>query len=366
MRILQVIKVPERPGRYHDPAVGAYGSQRSTTLLCQGLSARGHQIQLTCQHNDPTVEVARGAGVRVQEMKPKSSGSLRVIGHLMRQALQQRSDLIVSHDLRSSRIVAVVGRILRTPTIGTMRGLYPLKGYSGCTHLIAVSEGVRQYVLEHGASPDWVSTVHNGVDVERFVPPGDVRAAKKAVKFDEDSVVMGLIARMSHEKGHDWFFAAAAPLAQEFPNARFLLVGDGILRPKLEAQVETLGMAAQTKFVGYQSDILPWMSAMDTLVLPSMSAEGFARVLIEAGALQKPAIASPVGGNAEAVVDGETGYIVPVGDVAALRHAMRVLFNDAEKRNLMGIKAMQRVKANFTVDRMVEETERVYRKVIRN
>ena len=365
MKVLQVIKVPEAPKRGGEPPDGAYGSQRSTTFLCQGLTARGHDVQLTCRGDDPTVAVARAAQVRVVEMWPRTAGSFRVIALLMRQAIRQKSDLLVAHDLRSSRLVALAGRALRKPTVATLRGLYPLKNYERCDHIIAVSEGVRQYALEAGIAPDRVSMVHNGVDIERFTPPSNRDTIKKAAGLDADSVVIGLIGRMSHEKGHHWFLEAVAPLAREFPAARFLFVGDGLMRAELEAKVAQLGLSAQTRFVGYQSDILPWMSAMDILVLPSVSAEGFARVLIEAGALGIPAIASPVGGNAEAIESGQTGFIVPVNDVDALRDAVRELLGDSEKRRRLGSAARQRVSANFTVNGMVEKTERIYLEVIR-
>ncbi len=365
MRILQVIKVPEAPKKEGEPPDGAYGSQRSTTLLCQGLTARGHDVQLTCRGSDPTVAIARAAQVRVVEMWPRDAGSFRVVALLMKQAIRQKSDLLVAHDLRSSRLTALAGRALRKPVIATLRGLYSLKNYDRCDHIIAVSEGVRQYALEAGIAPDRVTTVHNGVDIERFTPATNRESFKKAAGFDADAVVVGLIGRMSHEKGHHWFFDAVAPLAREFPAARFLLVGDGLMRAELEAKASELGLSAQTRFVGYQSDILPWMSAMDILVLPSVSAEGFARVLIEAGALAIPAIASPVGGNAEAIENGLTGFIVPVNDVVALRDAVRELLSSPEKRKMLGSAARQRVSANFTVNSMVEATERIYREVAR-
>lgn len=360
MKLLQINAVP---GADAAQSGGIYGGERSVIFLCRGLSERGHQVWLCCAEEAPLVELAKNSGVEIAPIKQGNPRTLPVVWNIVRAARRLKPDLLASHGSRASRLAIMAGRLTGIPVVSTMRGLYRAKSYQNAARIIAVSEGVRQHILSQGVAPEHVVTVHNGADLTRFVPQ-DGAQAKTQIGMDTDTLIIGVIARLSQEKGHDWFFQSAAPVAREFPKARFLLVGDGPLRGELEAKAKALGIGEQTHFAGYQSDIVPWMAAMDAIVLPSVSHEGFARVLIEAGALQKPAIASPIGGNGEAIIDGETGFLVPVSDVAALSDAMRKLLSQPEARNRMAQAARARVEANFSVPRMVENTERVYQDVL--
>lgn len=367
MKLLQVISI----AKFATPrsAGGVYGAERSTILLSRGLAQRGHEVTLVCQQDAPLIGVAQDAatGIETLRIAPTRLGSPRdprAVWRLMRAARQQSAELLVAHDPRASRLSLLAGRLLRLPVVATVRGLYEVKGYRSADRIIAVSEGVREHVIAGGVGAQRVRTVYNGVDLSRFVPPDDLSKAKRAVALDAARPVVGLIGRLSPEKGHDWFFEAAVPVAREFPDALFVLVGDGSRRGELEQKVAALGLAGQVHFVGYQSDIVPWMNAMDFLVLPSVTSEGFARVLIEAGALGKTAVTSPVGGNAEAVIDGQTGLLVPVNDASALSGAMARLLRHREERERLGRAMRERVEAHFTVARMVENSEAVYRELL--
>ena len=371
VRILQLISVAKFA--HGEDAGGVYGAERSTVLLCHGLAARGHEVTLVCRRNAPLLAVAQEAARASQSSQlprivPSWLGSPRnpLAGwHIARLAKQYRAELIVGHDPRASRLGLTAARLLQVPMIGTVRGLYSTEGYTEAARVIGVSEGVRQHVIAQGVPEERAVVVYNGVDVSRFVPPPDLGAAKRAIGLEPGHLVVGVVARLSREKGHDWFLQAAASLAREFPQARFVLVGDGSRHAELAQRAANLGIEGQLVFAGYQAEIQRWLGAMDVLVLPSVTHEGFARVLIEAGAMQKPVITSPVGGNAEAVVDGETGLLVPVNDVEALSTALRCLLGDETLRQRLGRHARQRVEARFTVESMIEQSEAVYQSVLR-
>lgn len=367
MRILQIISIAKFAKGQN--AGGVYGAERSAITLCRGLAQCGHQVCLACQPNAPLLELAQAeplAGFDVVPVRIGNPRSLRAIWRIARLARQQRAEILVGHDPRASRLAVIVGKFLGIPVVAIAQGLYKAKGYKSATRVVAVSQGVKQHLIGQGILSERIEVIYNGVDLKELVPIANIASAKKNIGMDADALVVGLIGRLSSEKGHDWFFAAASPIAHEIPQARFLIVGDGPRRAELEALVKQHEMAAQTEFVGYQSDILPWMAAVDILVLPSLSHEGLAYVLIEAGALRKPTITSPVGGNAEAVMDGETGLLVPVNDVPALTAALRHLLIDGHERERLGNAAQRRVENLFTVAQMVEKTNFLYQTLSRS
>ena len=365
MKILQAFTLPGR--RAVPPSqqnLGIYGAERSTTLLCRGLQERGHEVTLVCRPGVPLIDHARAMGVRVAPMVTRNPRTLPLVWQLVRLAKAQGAEILVGHNGRSCRLINITARVLGVPSVATMRVLYSAKNFRTATRIIAVSEGVRQHILAQGVAPQQVVTVHNGADLARFAPPDDLAACKRAAGFAADETVVGVIARLSVEKGHDWFLSAVAPLAREFPQARFLIVGEGVLREELQQRAATLGLAERARFVGYQPEVVPWLAAMDMLVLPSTGMEGFSRTLIEAGAMAKACIASPVGGNAEAIIDGETGLIVPTSDTGALTGAVHQLLSDSATRHAMGRAACARVQAHFSVESMVAKTEAVYRELL--
>ena len=361
MRILQIISVVKNP--MPDDPGGIYGAERSTVLLCRGLIQRGHDLQLICARDAPLLGLARDAQIPVTPMILNHRRDLFTLWRIARAARQMRAQILVSHDPMVSRISFLLGRVLGLPVVATVRGLYSVRHYERAPRLIAVSQGVERHIVERGVAPERVRVVYNGVQTNRFVPTPDLAAAKRAIGLSNAQNVVGVVGRLSAEKGHAWFLEAAARLAPH-PATCFLLVGDGPQRAAIEANAARLGLGAQLRCAGYQSDIIPWLAAMDMLVLPSITHEGFARTLIEAGAMEKPCVTSPVGGNAEAVEHEKTGLVVPVHDVEALSQAMRQLLNSPGERRRMGIAARQRVMAHFSVESMVEKTEAVYRELV--
>ncbi|MBI2201759.1 MAG: glycosyltransferase, partial [Armatimonadetes bacterium] len=130
---------------------------------------------------------------------------------------------------------------------------------------------------------------------------------------------------------------------------------EGAEEKRLRQLAASLGVLDRVHFAGHQPEVIPYLSAMDLLVLPSISVEGFGIVLAEAGAMGIPSIASDVGGMSEVVESGVTGYIVPPGDVEALVRSMRDLLGNEELRTKMGRRAKGRVEELFTSEKMVED-----------
>jgi glycosyltransferase involved in cell wall biosynthesis len=168
-------------------------------------------------------------------------------------------------------------------------------------------------------------------------------------------------------KGHDIFIKAAAVVVQKFHDVEFSIAGE-VLEPayfkELEELVRELNLTGHFRFDSGVSNLREYLSAADIFVLPSRS-EGFSNAIIEAMAASLPVVATDVGGNAEAVQEGVSGFIVPAEDVAALSSAMIRLLSDPSKTKEMGAAGRERVKERFTIDAMMNQITNVYTGLLR-
>ena len=200
--------------------------------------------------------------------------------------------------------------------------------------------------------------MRTGIDLDRFAA-GD-RAAMRARCGVDDRPAVGIVATLRDWKGHDQLLDAWATLRARVPGWQLLVIGDGPRRAHLEARVDAMGLRADVRFVGNRDDVPAWLSCLDVVALPSYGEEGVPQSLMQAAACGLPAVSTTVGAIREAVIDGETGLIVPPKDVPALSAALERLMADAGLRTRMGIAARARAEREFGIDRMLDAMERVF------
>ncbi|OGL00951.1 MAG: hypothetical protein A3D33_19895 [Candidatus Rokubacteria bacterium RIFCSPHIGHO2_02_FULL_73_26] len=170
---------------------------------------------------------------------------------------------------------------------------------------------------------------------------------------------IGVAARMTAQKGHAHLLDALPAVLARVPAVVCVLIGDGPLRAPLEARARALGVAARCRFTGARADVADLVAALEVVVLPSRS-EGLPFALLEAMALGKPVVATTVGGCPEVVEDGRTGWLVPPGDAPALAGAVLRLLEDAPAARAMGARGAARVRAEFSLARMVDALQTLY------
>jgi len=210
-----------------------------------------------------------------------------------------------------------------------------------------------------------------GIDLQRFQRTMDLdsrsqlalqRQKKDELGFAEKSPIIGTIARLVPIKGQSDFLVAAAKTVHEFPNAAFVIVGEGELKASLMAQAKKLGIDQQTYFLGQRSDIAEILATFDLFVLPSHN-EGLGRVLLEAMAMGKPIVATTVGGIPEIVKNQETGILVPPHAPDRLAEAISYLLKNPTLGATFGQRGKERVKI-FDIQKMVEKIELLYHQVL--
>jgi glycosyltransferase involved in cell wall biosynthesis len=208
--------------------------------------------------------------------------------------------------------------------------------------------------------------IHNGIDLGDF-DPAAVGARVTRLRGElglASAPTVGFVGRLTPQKDPLAFVDTVARLRRTCPQIQGLIVGDGPLRAEVERAVEMHGLGASCRVVGERVDVAPLFALMDVFVLTSVS-EGFPFVVLEAMAMERPVVATAVNGVPEIVQDGDTGVVVRRGDVPATARAILDILAAPAAARAMGRAGRRRVEEQFTAQRMVTETETLYRRLLR-
>lgn len=225
--------------------------------------------------------------------------------------------------------------------------------------VIAVSANVRDFCVSHiGLPAEKLVVIYNGVALPRELPASR-QQARDALGLPSDDLVIGAVTRLDPVKGVDFLIRALA----QVDDARLTVIGDGPERAALEALANDLGVTGQVFWAGHRCDVESLLPAFDLFVQPSLH-EGMPNTVLEAQACGLPVVATAVGGTPEVVVDGVTGLLVPPRDPTALAKAMTVLLRNSDLRRKMGRAGRDRIAQHFSVERMVEQTQALYERLL--
>ncbi|MCS6831791.1 MAG: GT4 family glycosyltransferase PelF [Armatimonadota bacterium] len=222
--------------------------------------------------------------------------------------------------------------------------------------LIALSETQKRVLLEEGWKARRVEVIPNGIDLQRFSPAGD--NLREQWRIPPQTPVFGIVSMLRPEKNVSLFLKAAQHVLAAIPQAKAFVVGDGVQRAELEQMATQLHIQQQTVFTGVLEQIPAVWRTMDVAVLTSR-VEGLPNVLIEAAACGVPAVSTDVGAVRDVVLDGETGYVVPLPDEHALAERILYLLEHPDERKRMGEHARQHAEAHFDLRQMVDRYARV-------
>ena len=209
--------------------------------------------------------------------------------------------------------------------------------------------------------PSKLRLIYNGVDPAPFEAARNQREeVRGALGLEADEKVIIVVANFILYKGHSDFLKAAREVISQIPKVRVLLVGeDRGIRKDVEKQAEEFGIHNFIQFLGRRDDVPHLLAAADLSVLPSHE-EGFSNVILESMAAGLPVVATRVGGNSEAVVDGASGWLVPPRNPSIMAEKIVDLFGDPQRATSWGKSGSDRVKENFTIEKMVEAHLKLY------
>lgn len=316
---------------------------------------------------------ALGRGNWVQA---KAGLDLWKLYHMFR---RRQPHLVHAYLATSNVLGAVVGRLARVPAI--LSSHRDLGGFDGrwitrvnhwtdrwlIDRVTVNCRAVRDAVIKRsGLAAESIAVLYNGIALERF-NCADCRTHKRLeLGLQADDFAMAVIANFHPAKGHRYLVEAFGSLAKRYANAKLLLCGycnDPPLLAALRRLVVEAGVETQVRFMGSRSDVPAILHAIEVLVAPSLS-EGFSNSILEALAAGKPVVASKVGGNSEQIIDGVNGYLVPPADSGALENALEKLLSSPARLQLMGKAATTQVREQFSVEKMVEAHQKLYRQLL--
>ena len=264
-----------------------------------------------------------------------------------------------------ARVPVIVSHVHTVHQWDTKRQIFMDKITTGMKDkIIALSEEVKKaYTEKVNANPEKVRVIYNGVDSQIYRADKSQSELRENFNIKNRSPVIGIIGRLAPEKDHITFLEAADIVSKACPEACFLIVGKGPEEENIRSCVERLNLADKVIVAGYRKDIPEVLNILDIFVISSVR-EGFSLAILEAMAAGKPVIATDVGGNREAVIDGETGFIVPQKKPLLMASKILNLISNPELRAMMGEKGYQRVVKKFSIGNMLTETSELYSEIL--
>ncbi len=352
LSILQVIT----PSRYS-------GAEQVVVFLSAALEQAGHQVVVATKANERLEDELAKRGVEVHTPGIAGKTNLAAPGRIARLAREIDADIIHTHLSTASLWGSVAARRMDIPALAHVHALNRRWWYGMADAIVTPSQGVRQHLIGQGVDPACIHAIYNGIPAERFAslpPPQQVR---EELGLPEGVTVVGVVAHLSPKKGHKYLLEAVAKLSGRHPELHCLIVGSGPLAARLPRLAEQLRIAERTYFLGYREDAVAIMQLCDIVALPSVAKEGLGLCLIEAAFVGVPTVGSQAPGIDEAIVDGETGLLVPPGDATALAEGMDRLLADSELRRRLGESGRQRAEKLFTVEAQAAATAALYRQM---
>ncbi|MBN7809694.1 glycosyltransferase family 4 protein [Algoriphagus sp. H41] len=227
---------------------------------------------------------------------------------------------------------------------------------------IAVSEAVARH-WQPLLKKSKIQVIHNGIPYGEFLE--EHPEAKAKLGLPGDQVVIGMVGRINPGKGQLFFLEMAERIAQKFPNSHFVLVGDPFpgyepILEEIQSKIDEKGLSRRVTYLGFRSDIPRILKALDIFVLPSVLPDSFPTVILEAMASAKPVVATFSGGAAEMVVDGQTGFLIPVGNIERGVDTLEKLIVSPELRRELGEAGRARVFLEYSLEAFEEKIKSVY------
>jgi len=357
------------------------GTETQAVELALRMSQAGHTVTMgALQAKGPLLDRLRGSEVAVEQFYPRGGldsprGLLEVL-RLGRYLRRHRFDVVHTHDLWSNLMGVVAAKLARVPAIVcSQRDLSHDAWYQGArrawlrriqkwSDAVLVNSGAigDDLVSQDGFNPSKIRVIHNGVDVARF--RGDRGLQRALFPGLEACKFIVLVGNMHTDvKGQDLLIAAAPAVLREFPETRFVLVGDGAQRHAFEKMATETGVKNEFLFLGRRANVAEILAGCDLAVLPSR-AEGFPNAVLEYLAAGLPTIATQVGGMPELIEDNVTGMLVPPEDSSALSSAILSLLRAPETARRIAVHGHESALQKFSFERMTGEVEALYTELL--
>ncbi len=303
--------------------------------------------------------------------------ALRQLRRLIKFLKSSRIEILHTHDFYTNVVGMAAGKLAGVPVrIASRRETSGMRtaaqqsvqrlAYSLASRIVANSEAVRAQLIREGIGANKVSVIYNGIDLERVSPKPTVMRERLLSllglppETNARRNFVTIVANMRHDiKDYPMFLKAARQVRVAVPEAAFLLAGEGELTESLQTLARELSIENDTFFLGRCERLAELLSVSDVCVLSS-KAEGFSNSILEYMAAARPVVATDVGGAREAIIKGETGYLVTSGDELMMAERIISLLREPEKARAMGELGRRVVQEKFSRESQLRRTEALY------
>ncbi len=341
-----------------------------TLTLATGLKKRGHNVHVASSGGEllPSF-IQQGVNFIPVPLRTKSEISPKLLISLFRLLpLIKRYDINVIHaNSRTTQVLAgLISVISKVKYVSTCHGFFKVRfgrRFFPCwgKKVIAISSQVSQHLQDDFfVKESDIRIINNGINLERFkfIDASAQKEARRRFGIS-DNFVVGIIARLSDVKGHIYLIEAIKMVIEAVPSVKLLIVGEGKMKQKLDERINDLRIADNVVFLAHITDTREILAVMDVFVMPSLK-EGLGLALMEAMASGLAVVGSNVGGIKTLIQNNSNGLLVEPGDSAGLSRAILGLLQDSSRRESLGRKAREFISQNFSQEKMILETERVY------
>jgi glycosyltransferase involved in cell wall biosynthesis len=346
------------------------GGEKHVTSLANGLAQRGHDVFIALAPDSPLRSLLQGVPrEHIIELPMRNALSLGSAWKLARWARARAVQIIHAHVGRDYPLAALAAGRSSAQLVLTRHVMFPLGRVHKLTlrrtaRVIAVSQAVADALRSQAIfKPEIVRVIHNGVEVEAFA------TAKTISAPNQPKLRVGTVGELAPVKRHEDFIRVAQRICAERDDVEFIIAGedisrDGENRRRLAQLIADAHLGDRVHLDGWTEDIANLLATFDLFVSTSAS-ESFGMAIVEAMAAGLPMVATETDGAREIVEADVTGRLVPVGDVDAITKSICGLLSDPAERARLGANAQQAARQRFGLERMVDETERLYEEVVR-
>jgi len=358
------------------PYLAIGGTERQVLNIRQGLDTSRFDVRLGCFgfFDEQLAEDLSGTPIEVYKIRSLYGlGTIKECFKLASYLRRHQIDIVHTYNFYANVFAVPAARLARVPVVLasirdtgdslTRKQRAVNKMFCRLADRVIVNaEAIKRILVAEGYSSDRITVIPNGILCPTFVSDKD-RFVRQEFGLSADDVLIGVVSRIARGKGLEYLLEAAPDVIARVPQAKFLIIGDNSFnadyREELKEQTIKLGLQDRVIFTGFRLDVPSILSSLALSVLPSLN-EGLSNSLLESMASGVPVVTTTVGGNPEVVVDGETGFLVPPKNPAALAEAICRVLRTPGLRNALGQAGRRRVIEHFSNERMIRNVEQLY------
>jgi glycosyltransferase involved in cell wall biosynthesis len=349
------------------------GGEQQTLYLLRSLIDRHISCHLVCQAESPMAQKALEAGVEVFPIAMRGEVDLPASLRIRKLITRHGYDIVHSHTSHAHTLAFFASLGCRTCRLVTRRvdfsifrnRFLPINGIKYrfmADYYIAISHQIKQVMVNDGIAAERIFVAHSGIDLQRFARVAGNHLVDEFNLKPAERVVIN-VAHLAGHKGQKYLVGAIPHVLAAIPNVRFFIIGKGELMSELQALSVSLGIGHALTFTGFRNDVGAFYKIADLFVMSSVQ-EGLGTAILDALALGIPVVAANAGGIPEVIKDGETGRLVEAANPQALAKGIIEMLSNVDQARAMARRGQDNVKAEFSIDAMVENNLAVYNRLL--